>query len=163
MTQRTNILIKLLLLLLPLLSMSGCDSNLKDLRKFSEQAKTLPLTQTLPAPNIIIPKPYSYQAYTYNDPFANLQQQQATDMSGPLTHYPLYALKLVGTIARGNTMWAAILAPDGKVYVAQLNDYIGINKARVVKIEPGQVTTAQQDDNTGAATQTSTLSLQNMD
>ncbi len=57
----------------------------------------------------------------------------------PLEDYPLDALKMVGTLTRGNQSWAVIQAPDGAVHRAKLGDHMGQNFGMVTKITENKV------------------------
>lgn len=48
--------------------------------------------------------------------------------------YPLDALRMVGTLSRGNQSWAIIQAPDGIVYRVKNGDHMGQNFGMVTDI-----------------------------
>ena len=60
----------------------------------------------------------------------------------PLEAFPLDALKFVGTLKQGPTIWALIKQPDGLVMRAKPGDYMGQNygqimiiKAKIIQLE----------------------------
>lgn len=53
----------------------------------------------------------------------------------PLESFPLDALKFVGTLRQGPTIWALIRQPDGLVTRAKPGDYIGQNYGQITSIQ----------------------------
>ena len=56
-----------------------------------------------------------------------------------LEAFPLDALKMVGTLAQKDGVWAIIKAPDGLVYRVTRNNYLGQNYGRITKISEDKV------------------------
>jgi len=98
-----------------------------------------------PLPEIRTQESFVYEADTLADPFApfNLKPQggaaggPSPDINRrkePLEDYPLDALRMVGTLSRGNQSWAIIQAPDGIVYRVKNGDHMGQNFGMVTDI-----------------------------
>ncbi|AUH49513.1 pilus assembly protein PilP [Chromobacterium sp. ATCC 53434] len=106
--------------------------------------------QIEPLPQVQTYKPFSYQAFDLTDPF-NAQKLQAgktqnsanaPDMKRPreaLENYELDKLAMVGTLRRGNAMYALIRTPEGAIYRVQSGNYIGPNFGKVTAIDDSQV------------------------
>jgi type IV pilus assembly protein PilP len=96
-------------------------------------------------------KPYEPFVYTregLKDPFIDTLEEQRTDVAatgeGPrpdlnrrkeaLEAYPLDALRMVGTLARGGSVWALIQAPDQTISRIGVGNYLGENYGRVTQV-----------------------------
>lgn len=117
-----------------------------DLRHFVATAHADKKPKIEPMPEVKTYKSVAYTAVELTDPFvaANLQPQKVAGGAGahpdmnrrkePLEEFPLDALKMVGTLARGAEMWAIIRAPDGSVHRVSRGDHLGQNFGKVVRI-----------------------------
>lgn len=136
-----------LLLVLSFGLLAGCGSDgMDDLRHFVATAHADKKPKVEPMPEVKTYKSVEYAAADLADPFAaaNLQPQKAAGAAGPhpdmnrrkepLEEYPLDALKMVGTLARGHETWAIIRAPDGSVHRVARGDHLGQNFGKVVRI-----------------------------
>lgn len=133
--------------------LSGCsDDGMDDLREFIATAHAGKAPKVEPLPEIKTQEPFAYAAVKLPDPFANVnlraQVAKATgtgprpDMNRrkePLEEYPLDALKMVGTLARGKQWWVVIQAPDGTVHRAALGNHMGQNFGTVTRITEDKV------------------------
>jgi type IV pilus assembly protein PilP len=134
--------------------LAGCSSNdgLEDLREFvkNEHAGRKPKIEQLP--EIKPMEAFLYTAADLPDPFSprNLKAQVAAGASKgpapdmnrrkePLEDFPLDALKMVGTLARGKRFWAVVQAPDGTVHRLEIGNHLGQNFGRVTKITEEKV------------------------
>ncbi len=143
--------IRLALGLAALAALTGCsEDGMDDLRQFVATAHAGRTPKVEPLPEIKTQEPFAYAAAKLADPFAafNLKAQQAAgtgprpDMNRrkePLEEYPLDALKMVGTLARGKQAWAVIQAPDGTVHRVAVGDHMGQNFGKVLRISEEKI------------------------
>ena len=127
-------------------ALSGCGSDgMDDLRDWVVKERKGRKPRVEPLPEIKTQESFIYSAHALADPFApfNLKPRAATaggpspDINRrkePLEDYPLDALRMVGTLSRGNQSWAVIQAPDGAVHRAKVGDHIGQNFGMVTDI-----------------------------
>jgi type IV pilus assembly protein PilP len=139
--------------LLPLLVamlLGAChESNTADLQAFVQNAYKGQHLKVEPIPVMTPPKPFVYSAEHLPDPFspANLETGAAPagprpDLNrpkGPLEHFPLDALKMVGTLWRHQEKWAIVEAPNGSVHRVRLGDHMGESYGTVTKITSEKV------------------------
>lgn len=134
-----------------LLSACGNDG-MDDLREFVATAHQGRKPKVEPLPEIKPQEPFTYAAEKLVDPFSarNLKSQilQAggagprPDLNRrrePLEDYPLDALKMVGTLARGKQAWAVIQAPDGTVHRASVGNHLGQNFGTITRISDDKI------------------------
>lgn len=126
----------------------GCSSDgMDDLREFTENAHKGKTAKVEPLPEIKTTEPFAYSAAKLTDPFAagNLKPISNKTAGGgprpdmnrrrePLEEYPLDALKMVGTLARGKQAWVVIQAPDGTVHRASVGNHMGQNFGTITRI-----------------------------
>lgn len=133
--------------------LSACaNDGMDDLRQFVATASVGRTPKIEPLPEIKTQEPFTYAAEKLPDPFSprNLNSQ-ATQSAGngprpdlnrrkePLEEYPLDALKMVGTLARGKKAWAVIQAPDGTVYRAGVGNHLGQNFGTITRISDDKI------------------------
>ena len=135
------------------LLLSGCaNDGMDDLREFVATAHAGRTPKVEPLPEIKPQEPFAYTAEKLVDPFSprNLKSQVVqTAGSGPrpdlnrrkepLEDYPLDALKMVGTLARGKQAWAVIQAPDGTVHRASVGNHLGQNFGTITRISDDKI------------------------
>lgn len=131
----------------------GCaDDGMDDLRDFVAQAHAGRSPKVEPLPEIKTQEPFAYAAAALTDPFLsiNLKAQAAKAHGGgprpdmnrrkePLEEYPLDALRMVGTLARGKQAWVVIQAPDGTVHRASVGNHMGQNFGAITRIYDDKV------------------------
>lgn len=126
-------------------ALSGCGSDgMDDLRDWVIKERKGRKPRVEPLPEIRTQESFVYEADTLADPFApfNLKPRGAAGgpspdinrRKEPLEDYPLDALRMVGTLSRGNQSWAIIQAPDGIVYRVKNGDHMGQNFGMVTDI-----------------------------
>ncbi len=139
-------------LLCLLLAACGSD-NLDDLRERIKNTHADKKPRVEPMPEIKTQESFAYSAANLPDPFApiNLNPHGAKGKGGgaggpdpnrrkePLEDYPLDALKMVGTLTRGNQSWAVIQAPDGTVHRVKKGDHLGQNSGLITKVTEEKV------------------------
>ena len=130
--------------------LSGCGSDgMDDLRDWVIKERKGRKPRVEPLPEIKTQESFIYSADALADPFApfNLKPQgtaggPSPDINRrrePLEDYPLDALRMVGTLSRGNQSWAVIQAPDGAVHRAKIGDHMGQNFGMVTNISEESV------------------------
>lgn len=131
--------------------LAGCGSDgLDDLREYvkNEHADRKPRVE--PLPTVVSFEVYSYSAENLPDPFllSNLKPQTAKaagprpDLNRrkePLEDFPLDALKMRGTITRGKTVEAIIVAPDGTVHRVKKGQHAGQNFGMITRISEEKI------------------------
>lgn len=146
--QRTGATVLLAIMLV------GCGSDgLDDLREFAKSAHADRKPRIEPPPEVKTHEVFAYKPDTLPDPFAaqNIRPARAKAGAGgesrpdlnrrkePLEEFPLDALKMVGTLARGKQTWAVVQAPDGTVHRMQIGDHLGQNFGMVTRISDEKV------------------------
>jgi type IV pilus assembly protein PilP len=136
------------------LAISGCGSDgLNDLRDFVKNAHADRKPNIKPIPEIKPQESFAYAAGNLPDPFMQVnlkplaRDSKSKDQGRrrePLEDYPLDALKMVGTLSRGNQSWAVIQAPDGTVRRVQVGSYLGQNSGKVIRITEAKVDVIEQ-------------------
>lgn len=135
------------------LMLGACGNDgMDDLREFVATAHAGKKPKVEPLPEIKPQEPFAYAAEKLVDPFSarNLKSQtfQAAgagprpDLNRrkePLEDYPLDALKMVGTLARGKQAWAVIQAPDGTVHRASVGNHLGQNFGTITRISDDKI------------------------
>jgi len=134
-----------------LLSACGNDA-MDDLREFVATAHAGRTPKVEPLPEIKPQEPFAYAAEKLVDPFSTRNlKSQALQAAGagprpdlnrrkePLEDYPLDALKMVGTLARGKQAWAVIQAPDGTVHRASIGNHLGQNFGTITRISDDKI------------------------
>lgn len=133
--------------------LSACsEDGMDDLRQFVATAHAGRTPKVEPLPEIKTQEPFVYAAAKLADPFAvaNLKSQGSQtagagprpDMNRrkePLEEYPLDALRMVGTLARGEQAWAVIQAPDGTVHRVSVGNHLGQNFGKIMRISEEKV------------------------
>jgi len=127
-------------------ALSGCGSDgMDDLRDWVIKERKGRKPRVEPLPEIRTQESFVYEADTLADPFAPFNLKPQGGVAGgpspdinrrkePLEDYPLDALRMVGTLSRGNQSWAIIQAPDGIVYRVKNGDHMGQNFGMVTDI-----------------------------
>jgi len=127
-------------------AVSGCGSDgMDDLRDWVIKERKGRKPRVEPLPEIRTQESFVYEADTLADPFAPFNLKPQGGVAGgpspdinrrkePLEDYPLDALRMVGTLSRGNQSWAIIQAPDGIVYRVKNGDHMGQNFGMVTDI-----------------------------
>jgi len=134
-------------------AISACaNDSMEDLREFVAAAHKGRKPNIEPLPEIKPQEPFAYAAEKLVDPFSprNLKSQALQTSGGgprpdlnrrkePLEDFPLDALKMVGTLARGKQAWAVIMAPDGTVHRASIGNHLGQNFGTITRISDDKI------------------------
>ena len=136
--------------------LSGCSSEMSDLRQFVENARA---TERRPIPKLPELRPhetFTYDAGELRDPFAAIAFNQAQpgarsdrSHSGPrpdenrpreaLEGFPLDSLRMVGVLEQEQSMWALVRASDGTIHRVTEGNYLGQNHGRILNISENNV------------------------
>ncbi|HET8701544.1 MAG TPA: pilus assembly protein PilP [Nitrococcus sp.] len=143
-----------LLALLPTALLVGCSQDMHDLRSYIQEVKRRPGGPIAPIPEMKPFTTFSYPDAAVRDPFAPLafgepEQTPNRAQSGPrpdptrpkeaLEQYPLDSLAFVGTLQRGQQIWALIRDPGGTIHRVQVGNYMGQHYGRIVAISPTSI------------------------
>ncbi len=132
-------------------TLSGCGgAGMDDLRDWVIKERKGRKPRVEPLPEIKTQESFVYSADALADPFAPFNlKPRGTTLGGPhpdpnrrldpLEDYPLDALRMVGTLSRGNQFWAVVQAPDGAVHRAKIGDHMGQNFGMVTNISEERV------------------------
>ena len=138
------------------LGVSGCaGGSMHDLTTYVEEVRARKSTRIKPLPEIQVPEIYVYSASGEKDPFQPLVVEEPTqvnpdpivgDTAPPQNHireeleyYPLDSLRMVGTLAMQDDMWALVTAPDGAVHRVQSGNYLGKNYGKITLVSDDRV------------------------
>ena len=130
------------------LGVAGCGRSHSDLYAWMDKVRATEKVSIDPLPVLKPYEPFVYVPDGLKDPFLDTLNEQRTDVAaageGPrpdlnrrkeaLEAYPLDALRMVGTLARGGTVWALIQAPDQTISRIGVGNYLGENYGRVTQV-----------------------------
>lgn len=134
----------------------GCTPPHEDLQQWmaEQRRQTLPKVTPISEPTRYVPLAYSQQ--TLADPFSNERLTQALRRDGPastgaaliaseqnrrrepLESYPLDAMTMVGSMARGGQR-VALVRVGGLLHQVRVGNYLGPNYGRVTAITEGEL------------------------
>ncbi len=138
------------------LGLSGCaGGSMDDLVNYVGEVRARKSTRIAPLPEIQVPEIYVYAASGEKDPFEPIVDEQpeeqiagkTTGGTAPpenhireeLEYYPLDSLRMVGTLAMQEDMWALVTAPDGAVHRVQSGNYLGKNYGKITLVAEDHV------------------------
>jgi type IV pilus assembly protein PilP len=132
------------------LLVAGCGGEShQDLREWMQEQGKGVKGKLDPLPQIKPYEPFAYNAFDLPDPFKPRKiepskggSKLAPDLTRrrePLEAYPLESLNMVGTLAKGKTMYALVRTPDKDVYQVTQGNYLGQNFGVVTGITDGEV------------------------
>jgi len=138
-----------LLVLLGLLALAGCSSDLDDLKKFVRESDKRVPPKIDPLPAVKPFEPFTYEGFDLPDPFKprKLSQKQgpanglAPDLNRrkePLEPFPLEQLKMVGTLSQGKDTYALVRA-DKTLYRVKKGNYMGQNFGLITDVTESEI------------------------
>lgn len=163
---------RLVMLLAPLLMLSGCGGgDMDDLRAFVAETGKDMQGKVEPLPEIKPYEAFSYAAFDLPDPFKPRKlstggggglQPDLTRPKEPLEAYSLETLKMVGALSKKGVIHAVIRTPDNAIYHIRKGNYMGQNFGLVTQIGDSEVALREivQDSAGDWSERTSTLILQ---
>ena len=139
--------------------LSACGSSThQDLIDFTAKAKAdaQKVSRIDALPDIQPYETYLYKANDRRDPFTDTVATDETTVAStddsirpPTNHrkealeaYPLDSLRMVGTLQRGDTLWAIVKIqnnPDGGIHRIVTGNYLGQNYGRVISVSEEQI------------------------
>jgi len=141
------------------ISLSACSSDISELHKFVQDAKTKQRPKIQPLPEIKPYETFTYTAGHLKDPFEPtvVQQSKTVKASGKgkgpkpvegrarelLETFPLDALRMVGTLKQSQTLWALLATNDGTIHRIKTGNYIGQNHGKIIKITEDKIHLAE--------------------
>lgn len=147
--------LKLLIFLVVLLFVAGCQHGKDDLNAYASEIKA---KQKADIPPLPVMKPYekfSYSAAELRDPFVptvvevpdkieevivdNGIKPDQHRLKEALESYELSELQLVGTLEQ-ESVWALVRSSDGVIHRVQSGNYIGKNNGEVLSISDTKLT-----------------------
>ncbi len=154
------------------LALAGCGGEShQDLRAWMADQGKGARGRVDPLPQIRPYEPFAYNAFDLPDPFKPRKieptkggSKLAPDLTRrrePLEAYPLESLNMVGTLAKGKTMYALVRTPDKDVYQVTQGNYLGQNFGVITGITDGEVRLKElvQDGSGDWTERTGTLQL----
>ena len=143
------------LLGLACLAVSGCGSKDAELKAWMDTVRAEEKVTIEPLPVLKPYEPFVYKRDDLKDPFLDTLTEQKTEnladasvggvrpdldrRKEALEAYPLDALRMVGTLARGGSLWALIQAPDQTISRVSVGNYLGENYGRVTDVGNNRV------------------------
>lgn len=134
--------IRLLFLFIVFLPLLGCSSD-EDLRQYIQDIKSRPSKSIEPIPTFEPPPKFLYpEEEKRRSPFKPIPVPQEVDRFAPninrpkqpLEAFPLDALKFVGILKEGSSIWGLIRQPNGMVARVKSGDYMGKNFGQIIRI-----------------------------
>jgi type IV pilus assembly protein PilP len=124
-----------------------------DLRQWVDEVKARPGSRIDPLPAIKPYETYAYQAYELRDPFQPPAQPEAAEIMPtengihpdsnrprePLEAFPLDSLRMVGSLDKGDGIWAIVKGSDGTVYRVRPGSYLGQNHGKIIGINEQEI------------------------
>ncbi|MGE0810384.1 MAG: pilus assembly protein PilP [Immundisolibacter sp.] len=137
------------------LVLAGCSSKDAELKTWMDQVRAEEKVTIEPLPVLKPYEPFVYKRDELKDPFLDTLTEQKTEnvadagLDGvrpdlnrrkeALEAYPLDALRMVGTLARGDSLWALIQAPDQTISRVSVGNYLGENYGRITDVADSRV------------------------
>lgn len=138
-----------LCMLLPILLLTACGGQ-EDMDEYVQQTKARQPTPIEPLPEI---KPFSPMAYQHSgerSPFIEPQPETSSKVDAKvqpdcaqivanrekevLERYSLASLSMQGSIGKQGQLWALIRTPNGQAVRVGLNQHMGLDQGRIIKI-----------------------------
>jgi len=153
MTGKLNPLLKITLLGIFAVLITGCGEGLGDLQSFVAQVRAKPPGRIEPIPEFQPYQNFEYTSHDLRDPFKLVdfrrpeenREEIAALGSGlrpdidrvkePLEDFPLDTLRLKGTIDdKDGVKWGLIFAPDNTIHRVIEGNYLGQNHGRIISL-----------------------------
>ena len=144
-----RVFVGLVVLVSPFL-LSACTGNsIQELSAYVDDVKSRTPEAPPAPPEFSVPEIAKYHN-NGRDPF---QPLKVADVSPPpppdppinrtfkeeLEHYPLDALRMVGTLNRGDQLWGLVRAPDGVIHRVATGNYMGENYGKVNLVSEARI------------------------
>jgi len=137
------------LVLLSVLALGACSSELDELKQFVRESEKGLVRKIDPLPAVKPFEPFGYEGFDLPDPFKPRKLTIAKDGGGglqpdlnrrkePLEGFPLEQLKMVGTLQQGPEMYALVRA-DKTLYRVKKGNYMGQNFGLITDISDSDI------------------------
>lgn len=123
--------------------LAGCSAEDNALRRYMHQIKSRPARPIEPLPKFEPLPQFTYpEKEERRSPFKPILPEKQDDSLAPnlnrpkqpLEAFPLDALKFVGVLKEGNTIWGLISQPSGIISRVKPGDYMGKNYGQIIRI-----------------------------
>lgn len=124
----------------------------KDLHEFMAETRKRPSGEIPSLPAFVPYQPFTYAATTLRSPFERPVPIDESALKGGRTVMPdltrapeflegfnITSLKMVGSVSRGNKIWALVDTSDGSVVRATAGNYMGKNHGKIVSVSSSQI------------------------
>ena len=128
-------------------ALPACGGSKGDLEKWVAEIKAKPAPPLDPLPVMQQFETFEYDAQNLRQPFSEINN--GSEGSGPrpdagrrkqtLEQFPLDSLDMVGTLGKGKSLVALVMAPDKVTYRVQPGAYVGQSDGRVTAINEDRV------------------------
>lgn len=139
--------------LLVCVGLAGCAGDMDDLDKYVNEVKARPGGRIEPLPEITPYEVFTYVAdrEKFRSPFVpdSPQAVAGTGAGGTrpdrdrsrefLEQFPLDTLRMVGTLAQGDTNYGLIQTSDGLIHRVLPGNYMGQNDGRIVNVDESEI------------------------
>ena len=150
--------LKLKLVILISLTLSGCNQGIGDLQQFVNKTKAKPPGRVEPIPPFIPYQNFEYTTQSLRDPFKTVdfrrpeqQEEGVINDTGtgprpnidrvrePLEDFPLDTLRFKGTVTQKGIKWGLVFAPDNTIHRVLEGNYVGQNHGRIITLTDGLI------------------------
>ena len=142
-----------LLALLAGIGLTACGGDMDDLDKYINEVKSRPGGRIEPLPEITPHDVFTYVAdrENFRSPFVPDSLQAAASVPGSkfrpdrdrsrefLEQFPLDTLRMVGTLALGETNYGLVQTSDGLIHRVVPGNYMGQNDGRIVTVDESKI------------------------
>ncbi len=135
------------------LALGACTGGMDDLENYVAEVKQRPGGRIEPLPEIKTYESFDYSAAGFRSPFTPDAQILGADTGGDesmvrpdanrnrefLEQFPLDTLRMVGSLALSDRLYALIEASDGLIHRVHEGDYMGQNHGKVISVDDSQI------------------------
>ena len=135
---------------------TACTDTTSDLQIWAQDIKSRPQKGVEPLPEVIPYKAFTYNATDKRDPFdssifrpkigINTKQKTNSAISPDhnrvpeyLESFPLDTLRMVGTMAQEDQVWALIQTPDKTIQRVLTGNYLGQNNGKIIAVADDEI------------------------
>ena len=176
MIRALALLVRALVILVPGISVIGCmNDDMGDLKKFVEEVKAREQGSIEPLPEIRQVESFFYKTGERRNPFNPVDQGEevAEEVDGTglapdpnrrkeeLESYSLDSLRMVGTLAQVDTVWALVITNDKTIYRVKAGNYLGRNDGKITRVTENKIELTEliRDRQRGYSERQATLAL----